>query len=54
MRASLDLRSASELMTRHGTTHVVVTDARDRRPVGILSSLDIARAVGRDPAYSRE
>jgi CBS domain-containing protein len=32
-------------MVRHGTTHVVVTAPGDGRPVGILSSLDIANAV---------
>ncbi len=46
VRPTLDLRSASELMSRHGTTHAVVTNADDRRPVGVVSSLDIARAVG--------
>lgn len=46
VRASLDLRSASDLMSRHGTTHIVVTAADDRRAIGVVSSLDIARAVG--------
>lgn len=45
VRATLDLRAASELMARHGTTHVVVTDHDEHRPIGILSSLDIAKAV---------
>jgi len=30
----------------HGTTHIVVTAPGDGRPIGILSSLDIANAVG--------
>jgi len=32
-------------MTEHGTTHLVVVDA-ERRPVGILSTLDVAAALG--------
>ena len=48
VRESLDLRSASELMSRHGSTHIVVTAADDRRPIGIVSSLDIARAIGQN------
>jgi CBS domain-containing protein len=46
VRPSLDLRSASELMMRHGVAHIVVTDAGDHRAIGIVSSLDIAGAVG--------
>jgi CBS domain-containing protein len=36
------LRDAGELMLKHGTTHVVVIDPAARRPVGVLSTLDIA------------
>ena len=46
VRPSLDLRSASELMMRHGVAHIVVTDSGDHRPIGVVSSLDIAAAVG--------
>jgi CBS domain-containing protein len=46
VRADLDLQYASEVMAQHGTMHVVVTSPGDGRPVGILSSLDIANAVG--------
>jgi CBS domain-containing protein len=46
VRADLDLRDASEAMSQHGTTHIVVTAPGDGRPIGILSSLDIANAVG--------
>jgi CBS domain-containing protein len=46
VRPSLDLRSASELMMRHGVAHIVVTDVGDQRAIGIVSSLDIAGAVG--------
>jgi CBS domain-containing protein len=46
VRPSLDLRTASELMMRHGVAHIVVTDAGDRRAIGVVSSLDIAAAIG--------
>ncbi len=36
------LRDAGELMLLHGTTHVVVIDPAAQRPVGILSTFDIA------------
>jgi CBS domain-containing protein len=49
VRPTLDLMVASELMTRHATPHVVVTEGTDRRPVGVLSSLDVARAVASGP-----
>ena len=39
------LRDAGELMLMHGTTHVVVIDPAAQRPVGILSTLDIAGLV---------
>jgi CBS domain-containing protein len=46
VRADLDLRYASEMMAQNGTTHIVVTAPGDGTPIGILSSLDIARTVG--------
>jgi CBS domain-containing protein len=46
VRADFDLRDASEGMSLHGTTHIVVTAPGDGKPIGILSSLDIANAVG--------
>jgi CBS domain-containing protein len=46
VRADLDLRYASKLMSQHGTTHVIVTAPGGSTPIGILSSLDIANAVG--------
>jgi CBS domain-containing protein len=46
VRADLDLRSASETMAQYGTTHIVVTAPGDGRPIGILSSLDIANVIG--------
>jgi CBS domain-containing protein len=45
VRADLDLRHASGLMARYGTTHIVVTAPGDGEAVGILSSLDVAKAI---------
>lgn len=45
IRADTELRHAAELMTRFGTSHVVVTEKPNGRPIGILSSLDIAAAA---------
>lgn len=45
VRSDLDLRQASELMAQYGTTHLIVVSPGDGRPVGIVSSLDIANAV---------
>ena len=40
------VQRAAQLMTEHGTTHLVVVDAM-RRPVGILSTLDVAAALSK-------
>ena len=39
---STPLREAGELMLTHGASHVVVMDPNTERPVGILSTLDLA------------
>jgi CBS domain-containing protein len=39
------LQRAAQLMTEHGASHLVVVDA-SRRPVGILSTLDVAAVLG--------
>lgn len=36
------LREAGELMLRQGASHVVVIDPNTQRPIGVLSTLDIA------------
>jgi CBS domain-containing protein len=38
------VQRAAQLMTEHATTHLVVVDAL-RRPVGIISTLDVAAAL---------
>jgi CBS domain-containing protein len=39
------LGRAVELMTEHGTSHVVVIEPDTKHPVGILSALDVAAAL---------
>ena len=38
------LESAAERMTTHGVSHLVVVDS-SRRPVGVLSTLDLVRTI---------
>jgi CBS domain-containing protein len=39
------LERAAALMTRHGVAHLVVVDPVEQRPVGVVSSLDLAAAL---------
>jgi CBS domain-containing protein len=39
------LRRAAQLMTEHATTHLIVADDVDSRPVGVISTLDIAAVL---------
>jgi CBS domain-containing protein len=39
------LGRAVQLMTEHGVSHLVVIDRGSSRPLGVLSTLDIARVV---------
>ncbi len=39
------LQRAAQMMTEHELTHLVVVDRASHRPMGILSTLDIADAV---------
>ena len=42
-----DLRHAAQLMAESGVSHLAVVDPLTQRPVGVVSTLDIARAVAR-------
>jgi CBS domain-containing protein len=42
-----DLVRAAQLLAEHGASHLVVLDRSSRRPVGVLSTLDLAAAVSR-------
>ena len=39
------LPHAAELMAEHGVSHLVVVERRSMRPIGVLSTLDVARAL---------
>jgi CBS domain-containing protein len=39
------LERAAQLMTEHATAHLIVVDGTTFRPVGVVSTLDIARAL---------
>jgi CBS domain-containing protein len=39
---SMPVREAAEEMLARGVSHAVVTDPATRRPVGVLSTLDVA------------
>ncbi len=39
------VQRAAQLMTEHGTAHLVVVDA-GRHPIGVISTLDIAAVLG--------
>ena len=43
------LDRAAQLMTEHGTSHLVVVDPRQQFPIGVLSTLDIAAILADDP-----
>jgi CBS domain-containing protein len=40
------LERAAQLMTEHSTSHLIVVDVGLLEPVGVISTLDIAAAVG--------
>lgn len=39
------LDRAVELMVEHGVSHLVVVERRSMRPIGVVSTLDVARAL---------
>jgi CBS domain-containing protein len=39
------IAKAGDLMAQYGTAHLAVTDPDSHRPIGVISTLDIARAV---------
>ncbi len=47
--ANDDLARVVQLMVEHEVTHVVVIEPRSSRPVGVLSTLDVARALAAFP-----
>lgn len=49
VRPTLTLREAADAMVRYRVHHVVVTDPERHTPVGVLSTLDVARVLGGGP-----
>lgn len=47
VRPDESLRRAAQLMAEYGTAHLVVTEPDAYRPIGILSTLDLARVIAR-------
>jgi CBS domain-containing protein len=43
--ADSSIAEAGSLMAQYGIAHLAVTDRGSRRPIGVISTLDIARAV---------
>jgi CBS domain-containing protein len=50
VRDTTPLRDASETMAAHGVSHLVVINAETQRPVGVLSTLDVAAMLAWDDA----
>jgi CBS domain-containing protein len=48
------IANAGDLMAQYGIAHLAVTDPDSRRPVGVISTLDIARAVAADDPKGTE
>lgn len=44
-----DLAHAAQLMLEQGASHLIVTEPRSPRPIGVLSTLDLTRALARFP-----
>lgn len=44
-----ELGHAAQLMVEHDASHLVVVEHRSARPIGVLSTLDIARALAGFP-----
>jgi CBS domain-containing protein len=45
VRSDDGLDHAAQLMVEHGVSHLAVVDRVSQRPVGVLSTLDVARVV---------
>lgn len=49
--ASDDLAHAARLMVEHEVSHLLVVEPQSTRPVGVVSTLDIARALAGFPEH---
>jgi CBS domain-containing protein len=48
--ADRSIAEAGSLMSQYGIAHLAVTDPDHDRPIGVISTLDIARALAAEPA----
>ena len=46
------VRRAAQLMAEHEVAHLVVIDSETSRPVGVISTLDVAKAVSVTPGLA--
>ena len=46
------VRRAAQLMAEHEVAHLVVVDSETNRPVGVISTLDVAKAVSGTPGLA--
>ena len=46
------VRRAAQLMAEHEVAHLVVVDSETSRPVGVISTLDVAKAVSVTPGLA--
>jgi CBS domain-containing protein len=46
--ADSSIAEAGSLMAQYGIAHLAVTEPGSRRPIGVISTLDIARAIAAD------
>ena len=54
VRSDDRLEQSAQLMAEHGVSHLAVMDEMSGRPVGVLSSLDIARVIAELPRNGRD
>jgi CBS domain-containing protein len=45
VEADSSIAEAGSLMAQYGIAHLAVTEPGSRRPIGVISTLDIARAI---------
>jgi CBS domain-containing protein len=45
VRTDAPLAHAADMMAQHGVSHLAVVEPESGRPIGVLSTLDIARAI---------
>jgi CBS domain-containing protein len=52
VRSDDTVSRAAQLMNENSVSHVAVVDATTSRPVGVLSTLDVAQLVAMEPAVT--